>query len=449
MNNNRIAIIGAGITGLSAACTLQKSGEDVALFEKNSEPGGAIKTVSDSNWLLEYGPNSLLLKDKSVLNFIRQLGLDEQIVEAGSDADKRYILKNNELVPLPGNPTDAIRTPLFSTKAKIRILAEPFISRSKNSEETVESFVTRRLGREFCDYALNPFIAGIFAGRPDRLSIRHAFPAMYEMEQSYGSLMIGAVAGSKKRKNEGRIKRRLISFEQGLQHLPFTIAKHLNRIHYSEKIIGIEGTGNSWILRSGQNEFGPFNRVIINIPAHKLSEMDWPHKSPALSVFKKIQYPPVSVIVFGFKKEQIAHPLDGFGFLVPEMEKRKILGTLFSSTLFGGRAPDNHVLLTTFVGGMRQPDLAEIQSEKLFDVVLNELADILQISGNPIFREHIFWPKAIPQYEPGYDNIINGFEKLEKEFKGLNFAGNFRGGISVPDCIKNGIALGEKLLDRQ
>ena len=445
MSNNRVAIIGGGITGLSAAYTLQNSGIDVVLFEKNSEPGGAIKTVSENGWMIEYGPNSLLLKDKNVLDFISQLGLEERMIEAGSDSGTRYILKNGELVPLPGNPLSAISTPLFSTKAKLRILAEPFISKSNDKDETVESFVTRRLGKEFCDYALNPFIAGIFAGTPDRLSARHAFPAMYEMEQNYGSLMVGAVTGSKKRKEKGRIKSKLVSFEQGLQQLPIKIAKQLENIIYSEKITGIKGSDNSWVLQSGKHEYGPFNRVLINIPAHKLSEMNWPLKSPALSVFKKVHYPPVSIIVFGFKKEQIVHPLDGFGFLVPEKEKRDILGTLFSSSLFESRAPDSHVLLTTFVGGMRQPELAEMKSEKLFEIVLNELSDILKISGNPVFREHIFWPKAIPQYEPGYDEIINGFEKLEKEFKGLYFAGNFRGGISVPDCIKNGIALGKKL----
>ena len=446
MSNNKIAIIGAGITGLTTAYQLQKNGMDISLFEKRSDPGGAVKTVHNNGWQVEYGPNTLLLKDAEIADFLNELNLDTELKEANPEAGKRYILKDSSLEAAPSGIMDAVTTTLFSAKAKLRVLGEPFISKSTDNNETVAEFVTRRLGREFLDYAINPFVAGIFAGSPEQLSMQHAFPQMKEMEEEYGSLIAAAFAGVKKRKKKGRVPRKLISFRNGIQTLPKSIAANLINTFFNHVVKGVSGKPGNWMITTNLGSYGPFREVILNVPAYKINEIDLPAGSHDLRFFDDIVYPPVSVIALGFRRDQLKHPLDGFGFLVPEVEKREILGTLFSSSLFENRAPHNHVLLTTFTGGMRQPRLADLDSEKLFGLVKKELSELLDIDGEPVYREHIYWPKAIPQYLPEYEAVLNKIENLESKLPGIHFAGNYRGGISVPDCIKSGISLSKTII---
>ena len=447
MSKHKTAIIGAGITGLTTAFCLQKSGMEISLFEKRTDPGGSIKTVNSNGWQVEYGPNTILLKDAKVADFLKDLNLESELVEANPEAKKRYILKNNSLEAAPAGLTDAVSTSLFSLKAKLRVLGEPFISKKSDSMETVADFVTRRLGREFLDYAINPFVAGIFAGSPEKLSMQHAFPQMKEMEEDYGSLIVGALAGAKKRKAQGRVPRRLISFQNGIQKLPKTISANVTNSYFNHFVKGISGKPGNWIVKTNLGEYGSFKDVILNIPAYKINEIDLPAGSHESRFFDDIVYPPVSVVALGYKRDHVGHPLDGFGFLVPEVEQRNILGTLFSSTLFEKRAPHNHVLLTTFTGGMRQPKLAGLESEKLFELVQKELSEILDIDGAPVYREHIYWPQAIPQYLPGYEEVLEKIESLESKLPGIHFAGNYRGGISVPDCIKSGMSLSENIIN--
>lgn len=447
MSKRKIAIIGAGITGLTTAYQLQKNGADISLFEKRSDPGGAMKTVSSNGWQVEYGPNTLLLKDAKVADFLNELNLDTELDEANPEAKKRYILKNNSLEAAPSGIMDAATTSLFSAKAKLRVLGEPFISKGSDNNETVAEFVIRRLGREFLDYAINPFVAGIFAGSPQQLSMQHAFPQMKEMEEDYGSLIIGALAGAKKRKAEGRVSRRLISFRNGIQRLPNAISENVTNTYFNHLVKSISGKPGNRIIKTNLGDYGPFKTVILNVPAYKINKIDLPAGFHELRFFDDIVYPPVSVVALGYKRDQVGHPLDGFGFLVPEVEKRNILGTLFSSSLFENRAPHNHVLLTTFTGGMRQPKLAGLESEKLFDLVKKELSEILDIDGAPVYKEHVYWPQAIPQYLPGYEEVLNKIESLENKLPGIHFAGNYRGGISVPDCIKSGISLSKTIIN--
>ncbi|MGF1671524.1 MAG: protoporphyrinogen oxidase [Balneolaceae bacterium] len=443
MNDKKIGIIGAGLTGLSAAFQLQIYGAEVSLFEKRSDPGGSIKSVKNNDWLVEYGPNSILLKDVTVLNFLKDLDLGDKLIEADPDAAKRYILKNGTLTATPSGLGNAFTTSLFSISSKLRVLGEPFVSKSNNPDETVAGFVQRRIGKEILDYAINPLVAGIFAGNPEKLSMRYAFPQMYEMEQEYGSLIAGSLAGFRKRKNIGRIKRRLISFPDGIQSLPRKIANSLTNTHFNHLVKAISRNRDQWFIHTTLGKYGPFDEIILNVPAYKMKEIIMPSESVNMGFFEEIAYPPVSIAALGFNKSNVEHPLDGFGFLVPELENRDILGTLFNSSLFPGRAPSGHVLLTTFVGGMRQPELAQLESELLFSLVQDELSDILGVKGDPVFREHIFWPQAIPQYHPGYDTILEKINDLENKLPGIHFAGNFRGGISVPDCIKNGLKLAD------
>ncbi|MCC5914544.1 MAG: protoporphyrinogen oxidase [Balneolaceae bacterium] len=444
MIDKRVAIVGGGITGLVTAWQLQRAGVETELFERKGEAGGAIKTRREGDWQPEYGPNTLLLKERIVAQFLDGAGLSGEMVEANSEASNRFIVKNGKLVMLPLSLKSAVTTPLFSAKAKSRLLAEPFITKNRNRDQTVAEFVERRLGSEMLDYAINPFVAGIYANRPEQLSLRHAFPVMDEMEQEYGSLIWGSVAGSKKRK-EGKVPRRLISFRKGMQQLPDTLAEGLDHLHLNHDVVSIDKNDDGWKVATQMGSYGPFSDVIVNVPLYKWSRSLIPLTDTEEKKIKDVNYPPLSVMLLGVKKEQVSHPLNGFGFLVPEKENRKILGALFSSTLFEGRAPSDSHLLTVFIGGGRQPDLAETESEELLKVVLEELSDLIGLTGEPSFKDHIYWPSSIPGYHVGYDSILNIFNDLEERNPGLHLAGNFRNGISVPDCIKNGIKLADSI----
>lgn len=446
MSENTIAIVGAGITGLTAALSLKKNGRNVDLFEQHGYAGGSIRSVHQDGWLLEYGPNTLLVKDKQVADFMKDNGLWEKRIKANPQSSKRYIVKNGELVAVPTSFFEAIGTPLFSTGAKLKILKEPFVSKAISSEESVADFVERRLGKEILDYALNPMIAGIYANRPEKLSIRHTFPAMYEMEQNYGSLIWGAFAGRDDRRSKGRIPRELLSFKEGLHQLVDTITDQIDDIYYNHEIKKIFKSQKDWFVQSKFGTHGPYEQIIINVPLYKWNRDLLPIEQQELDEIKKVEYPPLSIFHLGFRKEDIKHPLDGFGFLVPEKENLNVLGALFSSTIFTGRAPQNHHLLNVFVGGGRQPELAQKESHSLLKIVLGELKNILGTSSEPVFKEHVFWPQSIPAYHVGYDRVLETFHSIEKRNYGMYLAGNFRNGVSVPDRIKNGLNLSEKVL---
>ena len=445
MKINKVAIAGSGITGLSTAYKLENFGVEVDVFEKNSEPGGAIKTVLNGEWMTEYGPNTILLKDKIVSDFIRELGLHVDKQEANTEAANRFIVRDGILEPLPTSFFALIGTSLFDIQAKLNVFKEPFISKSRNPDQTVAEFAERRLGEEILDYAINPFIAGIFANKPENLSLRHALPAMHRLEQEYGSLAWGALSGSKKRKEEGRIPRELISFKEGLQQLPKKIASRLNRVLYDKRVEKIEKKEAGWFISANDQEFGPYEKVIVNIPLYFWTDQLLPIQNRVLAVLQDVNYPPLSVYHLGFMKEQIGHPLNGFGFLVPEKENRNILGALFPTTLFNGRAPDGYHLLTVFAGGGRQPDLASMETQKLYNIVKKDLEELIGIKEDPVYFDHVYWPRSIPSYHVGYDKILDTFQKIEMQNPGLHIAGNFRNGVSVPDCIKNGISLAEKI----
>lgn len=445
MPHNKIAVIGAGITGLTAAYTLQQSGRSVEVFERKGEPGGAIKTVKTGKWQVEYGPNTLQLKQRRVAEFINQLGLRGEMIIANQEAGKRFIVKNGRLEPLPASILRSLQTPLFSWKGKLRIAGEPFIPRNKNRNESVADFVKRRLGREVLEYAINPFVAGIFANNPKELSLRHAFPVMDSLEQEYGSLIAGALAVRFKKRNPDRIPSKLVSFTKGIQQLPAAIVSRLNSCYFNHEVTTIKRQDDAWYLFGPMGTFGPYSDVVVNIPAYRWDEQLLPLKPEQLQAVSRIEYAPLSVMLLGYKHENVEHALDGFGFLVPEVEKRNILGALFSSTLFPGRAPEGHHLLTVFVGGGRQPELADMESAKLFALVRKELRDLIGVRGEPVFKDHIYWPKSIPKYHIGYDDVLNRLQDVEREHPGLHIGGNFRNGISVPDCILNGLKIGKKL----
>lgn len=446
-SKNSVAVIGAGISGLSAAYALQKDGFSVTVFEKKQEAGGVMRTERPGGWLLELGPNTLQVKSDRLRILFDDLQLTDSIQEANPIAKKRFIVKNGRPVPIPLSLQQAITSKLFSMKAKLRLLKEPFISAGESADESIASFIRRRLGSEPLDYAVNPFVSGVYAGDPEELSMKHTFSSLFEMEQQHGSLIKGVFA----RRNSSKSNPSLISFADGLQTLPRTIASTLGKnLHLKHSVNSIKRKNNSWKL-SGERQLDQnfefsFDAVVLTTPPYKWPTLlDISSIRQELQMLQQIPYVPLHVLHLGFDRNQIDHPLDGFGLLVPKVEKRNILGTLFSSTLFPGRAPSGRVLLSCFLGGARQPELAGANTENLIKLAMDDLSCLLDIKGDPVFHKHTFWKRAIPQYVTGYVNYLSAMQNLEEKAPGLFLLGNFRGGVSVPDRLKEGLEIPAKI----
>lgn len=436
-----IGILGAGITGLSAAYGLHKRGISSTVYEKSDQVGGAIKTIQRNGWLVEEGPNTLMVKSQRVWELLDDLNLHADITEANPEAKCRFIIKDGQPVALPSSIASFLGTSLLSTGAKLRLLKEPFISPSGGKDESIAHFIRRRLGSQPLDYGINPFVSGVYAGDPEQLSIKHTFSRLWEMEQHHGSLTKGLI----KRKKQNSTKRSLISFKNGAQSLPKALANTLpEAVHTGYKITSAEQRPSHWKiegLKNGTPVEAEHQILISTVPAHTLHTIFKGSSFPELTT---IPYAPLSVMALGFKNSQIHHPLDGFGMLIPKVEPFQTLGVLFSSTLFNGRAPEGQQLLTCFIGGARYPKQARKPKDELLKQLLPELNQLLGIDGEPVLTYHKFWARAIPQYNLGYDQYLSTIDNLEKEHQGLFINGNFRGGVSVPDCISSGLNTAQK-----
>lgn len=438
-----IGILGAGISGLSTAYALAKKGISCTVYEKEDNVGGAIRSVRKNDWLVEEGPNTIMVKSPALWELLEELDLDNQIIEANEEAKKRYVVKNNNPIALPSSILNFFTTSLLSTKAKFKLLKEPFIGRSVRHDESIATFIQRRLGRQLLDYGVNPFVSGIFAGDPKQLSIKHTFPKLWEMEQQHGSIAKGMF---KRDRSNSSNKRALISFEQGNQMLPEAFADSLpNSIRTSSEITSAKKVGNHWQV-SGNANGSAFETnhdcIISTLPAYAVPDI---FKSTSFDELSTLPYAPLSVLALGFEDDQIHHPLDGFGMLIPEVENYQTLGVLFSSTLFPGRAPDGHQLLTCFIGGARNPKTASRSKNELQSLVLDELDKLLGIKGKPVFIHHKFWDRAIPQYEVGYEHYLTLITEIENKYPGLFLDGNYQNGVSVPDCISSGFETAQKV----
>lgn len=442
-----VVIIGAGISGLTLAWRLYRSGVNVTVLEKDERPGGTMHTVIDGDWLIESGPNSALETTPLFQQLFAELDLQDQLRYANSASDKRYILRGGRLHELPMSPGSFLKSSLWTAGGKLRLLKEPFVGRA-TMEESIAEFVQRRLGKEFLDYAINPFVAGVYAGNPEELSVRAAFPKLYALEEAYGGLIKGMIKGRKDRKNraeKAKDRAKMFSFVEGMYTLPETIARKLGAsIQYNCVVtaIGIEAFRNgdgSGFRVSYSSPIGTrsitCNSVVFSMPAYSACEIVSPLFPGLSEVLGSIYYPPVVEVFLGYKKAQMGGSLDGFGFLVPAVENRKILGTIWSSALFEGRAPDGHVALTTFLGGARQPSLAHLNDADALSVVQTELSSIMKVNGPPVYTRINRWSKAIPQYNLGYGRVIQSIEECERKNPGLFFCSNYRGGISVGDCV--------------
>ena len=451
--SKKIVILGAGISGLATAYFLAKNGFDVAVLEKKKEVGGSVETIKEKGFLFDRGPNSGLETTPVLSKIVSDLKLEDDLVYANKEASKRYILRDNKLHPLPMNPAAFFKTKLFSSKAKTRLFAEPFIGRSKDGYyQSVAEFVKRRLGQEFLDYAINPFVAGVYAGNPEELSVKSSFPKLYELEEKYGGLIVGTIKSIKERRQRAEKSKqsaRLFSFVDGMQKLPNSIAAYLGeRLRTFCDATSIEKKGNGY--RIHYNNAGHLKEIdcdilISAVPAYIASEIFNGWDERLTEHLSAVYYPPVLVLMLGYNKESVRQSLDGFGFLIPAKERRSFLGAIWSSVIFPNRTDDDKAAFTLFVGGARDPEIGNIDKEILIKRVRAEFEKIMGITEEPVYIGYRYWAKSIPQYNLGYIEHERYFDEFEERNPGLYFSGNYRGGISIGDCLKNSELLFKKI----
>jgi len=449
-----VCIVGGGISGLTLGFLLQQGSRDVVVLEKASEGGGVMRSYREDGFLFDTGPNSTMLKSGHLLELVEALGLEDHLCYASESSSRRYVLKSGRLIPLPASPASFIASPIMTFGEKLRVGKEIFVPKGPPGyEETVADFVRRRLGPAFLDTIINAFVAGVYASDPERLNVRAAFPKLYQLEQDYGGLFKGLIKKKRAQKN-GEVgpmpRSKLISFDDGMQVLAHALERGLNgALCTGAEVNSVVRCGDGYTVhavKDGMAREISANRLVLAGPAREMARLIEPHHASTAKSLAAIPYAPVVVVHHGFRREQVGHPLDGFGFLIPSRERRQILGTLWNTTLFPGRAPDGHVLLTTFVGGLRQPELTRGSDGDLLSLVQEELADLLDISGDPVVGRLQRWPRAIPQYVSGHQGVVESLQRLEKNLPGLHFAGSFRGGVSVSDRIERAALLADQIL---
>ncbi|TAL07180.1 MAG: protoporphyrinogen oxidase [Verrucomicrobia bacterium] len=453
-----VAIIGAGITGLTAAFYLKRKGVSVTVYEASGRVGGVIQSLRKDGYLAEFGPNTLLETSPKIGQLVRDAGLQSRRLDPDPSAEARYVVRYRRPVEMPAKPLGFFTTELFSLKAKLAVLREPFIKpRRDGVEESIAQFVVRRFNQEFLDHAIDALVAGIYAGDPYKLSVTHAFPKLKALEDNYGSMIKGQLLGGRERKKRGEVAKDRapkFSFDEGLQVLPDVLATQLgDAVKLYTPVTRMLETDDHWTVHTqGVNgeSCAKHGAVIFCGTASKLAELkiaysQRPNVPLELSAFAEIRYPPVASVVLGFRREDVAHSCSGFGMLIPKIEGFKILGTIFSSSLFPNRAPAGHHTLTSYIGGERYPELASLPAEKLYEIVCEDLRVLLGVRGQPTFQHCVFYPHAIPQYNVGYGRFKDLMNVVEAQAPGFFLAGHYRDGVSLSDSILSGINVADRV----
>ena len=448
----RLIIIGGGISGLSLAYFLLERNPslDITVLEAEKSAGGKIWTDKTDGFLCEGGVNGFLDNRPKTLELAASLSLEP--LRSSDNARKRYIFSNNRLNRLPESPPAFFSSNLLSILGRLRIVLEMVLPKWNGGDETLAHFAQRRLGREAYEKLIDPMASGIFAGDPENMSLKSCFPKVFNLEQTYGSLIRGMIKLQKEAKKTGKKVGAgpggvLTSFHDGMETMIKALTDFLGtRMKTGSPAVLIEKNSNGYTVHLKDGTRLEASTVVCATPAFNAAELVQEIDKELASILREIFYPSISVVCLGYRKEKIKRSLDGFGFLIPFREGRKILGTLWDSSIFPNRAPKGHVLLRTMIGGARRSALAEENEEKLIDLVLNEMKDIMEIGDQPDFAKVYTHRKGIPQYPPGHENRLQLIDEKVNKIKRLYITGNAYRGIGVNDCIENSYKLAERVV---
>ena len=455
--SDRIVIIGGGISGLAAAHRVLElnPAAQVTILEASSRLGGTIQTEYRDGFLIERGPDSFISEKPQAVALAKRLGLESRLIETNEKYRRSFIVRNGRLRPVPegfqllapSRMWPFITSDIFSVTGKARMAADLFLPRKNTNgttDESLASFVRRRLGAEALDRMAQPMVGGIYTADPETLSLRATLPRFLEMERKHRSLILAMMRQGRAQKSgtSGARYSLFLSFDRGVQVLvdALTQIKADFRLNTRAQRLTFD---QGWTITTDKDEALKADAVCLAVPAYIAASLLTGELAGKL---REIKYASTATINFGYRRAAIAHPLNGFGFVVPFIEKRSLIACTFSSVKFSGRVPDGHVLLRAFAGGALQPEIFELDESELAARVEADLRELLGINEAPLFVETAKWERSMPQYEVGHLDRIVEIENEVSQFPGLALAGNSYRGAGIPDCIRSGEAAAELLL---
>ena len=451
-------VIGAGISGLATAYALKKANVSTVVLDSASRPGGVIQSVKRDGYLLECGPQSFS-GNAQITDISNELGILSNRVLADAKAP-RYVLIDGLLKAVPMSPA-LLASSFLGGGTRGAILRDVFGNQNPpEPDESVADFTRRKFSETLLDRLIGPFVSGIYAGDPEKLSLRAAFPILYEAEKASGSVVRGAFKVLKERKAkrgaEPREKATLQTFRDGNEVLVKALADNLDeRLLLNCEVLTIQALDPGLepeaprfrvTLRSPKGtEIISTERLVMATPTNVTTRLLGGFDASLETNLGGVAYSGVAVVSLGYRKADIGNPLDGFGFLVPRSAKLSILGSVWNSSLFPGRAPDGHALLTSFVGGATNPEAVSRSADELAKQVHREIRRLLHISGEPAFHNVTIWPRAIPQYNLGHVARLTALDEARGKFPGLHFAGNYLNGPAIGTCVEHALRVANEI----
>jgi len=438
----RVIVIGAGISGLSTAFWLHQSGVEVTVVESSGRTGGVIRSEQLQGYTVDQAAHCLMNYLPEVNYLCETVGLSSEQLFRQAGAEKRYMVKNGQLAAVPDKVLDIAKSSYWSPSAKLRMMLEPLVPKADPAaQESVADFIRRRFGNELYDRAIEPFVAGTLAGDAQRVCAKSVLPKFSELESRYGSILKGALI-KKFRGLHETYPRHLFSFKAGMEALPSAIADYLGAaVHTDTQVQSIHRQGACWSVQTvsrGSTEIFEADAVVLATPAPAAAKLLQPLSNILASQLQGMVYAPMVVLTLGFNKSDIAHPLDGIGCLIPGIERKHLLGQLWSSSLFAGRAPMNKVLMTCYLGGMTNPQILQCNDQWLSSLAMQELKSLLGVRKEPEFVHVVRHTKGLPQYHLGHQQRLQSISTQLRLLPGLHLTGNYLHGVSVRDCITRG-----------
>jgi oxygen-dependent protoporphyrinogen oxidase len=445
---SRVAVIGAGLAGLACAHRLlTTTSHEVAVLEASDRVGGYLRTSQDAGYLVESGPNGFLDNVPDTLALVRELDLTGELLPSQDQARRRFVFRDGRLRLLPGTPGAFLRSDILSARAKLRIAFEPFAHGRPDGDETIHAFASRRLGTEAADMLVDPMVSGIFAGDARQLSLRASFPRMWELEEAHGGLFRALVARRRKVKASGAPVGsplgKLTSFRNGVETLPRALASTLgHRIRTQTRVAGLSQTSSGWTLTLDADESLHADHVVVAVSPAAAANLI----APLATTLVQIPSAPITVVALGFDTDSLDHPLDGFGFLVPRGEGPRILGALWESSVYAGRAGEGRALIRVMAGGAHDPGFVRLGDDESIGLVRRDLRMTMGVTADPqraiVIRHH----EGIPQYTVGHLDRVAAIDAALARLPGLHLAGHGYRGVGINYVIANARALADRLV---
>lgn len=476
MTERTVAIIGGGVSGLATAEAIERyaaaSGRPtkVIVLESDEAPGGKIKTQIEDGFVIESGPHGFLDKEPKMFELIDRLGIRDELVASNTASARRFIVRAGELRELPSSPMGFLTSDILPFSGKLRVAFEPFMPGPQSNDESVRDFAARRIGPQAADVLVDAMVTGIYGGDPRRLSLKSAFPRMFELERDHGSLVKAQFAIAAKKRAErkaleakvgvedevadgtapkqtsmGAPTGTLHSFRRGLSTLIDALAARAD-LRCGQSVETLSRRGQRWVL-DARGEQLEVDAVVSTAPAYVVKRLLEPIHPALTEAACSIPYVPCSVVVQAFKPETVRRSVDGFGFLIPGGEERDVLGTIWASTVFPEHAPDGLVMFRSMLGGARRQDLGRVEPQELAERSRSELNHWMGIDpkAEPVLERVIPWARAIPQYEVGHTSRVDAADRVEQELPGLFLSGNAFRGVAVLACVAQGDVVGERV----